>query len=117
MQINRDILNTLMNDVGEENAELILDSLASELVAQSSELQEAAGTMSLENIRQVAHKLKNTAATLGAGSLSEVCATIERTARNGESEECACSMESFEALAVETEKELTEIRSALFGVQ
>ena len=113
--IDRGVLETLLEDVGPENAEPVINAFVKELALQTAFLEEAADRVDPDAMARSAHRLKSTAGSFGAGRLSEVCAVIERSARTGQTEVALETMTEFRELARASGEELDVLRDELFG--
>jgi len=113
--IDSGILETLLEDVGSENAEPVIDAFVEELALQTAVLVEAADRVDPDAMARSAHRLKSTAGSFGAGRLSEVCSLIEQTARTGQTEAAVKTMAEFRELAKAAGEELDVFRNKLFG--
>lgn len=113
--IDRGVLDTLLEDVGPENAEPVINAFVKELALQTAVLEEAAGRVDPDAMAHAAHRLKSTTGSFGAGRLSEVCAFIEQSARNGQTEAAMETMSEFRELARGSGEELDALLDELFG--
>ena len=113
--IDRGVLETLLEDVGPKNAEPVINAFVKELVLQKAVLEEAAERVDPDAMARAAHRLKSTTGSFGAGRLSEVCAFIERSARTGQTEAAVENMTEFRELARASGEELDILRDELFG--
>ena len=93
------VLETLLEDVGPENAEPVINAFVKELALQAAFLEEAAGRSDSDAMARSAHRLKSTAGSFGAGRLSEICAFIERSAQTGQTEVALETMAEFQKSA------------------
>ncbi len=89
----------------------ILRQLAAEYIEETAKtIEEAAekvksGQMALDEIRQIAHKLKGSGATYGFDKISEIAAKVETAAKNGREEEARkLFAELVEVIKAEREK-------------
>jgi CheY-like chemotaxis protein/HPt (histidine-containing phosphotransfer) domain-containing protein len=115
VSIDRRILDQLLEDVGPENAEVVVDAFVQELERQTIALEEAADKLDLEAMAQAAHRLKSSAASYGATRLSEVVASIEQAARTGPPEAAIESMGEFLELAKGSREAMDALRREVFG--
>ena len=113
--IDRGVLETLLEDVGPENAEPVINAFVKELALQTAFLEEAADRLDPDAMARAAHRLKSTTGSFGAGRLSEVCAYIERSAQSGQTKAALETMAEFRELAGGTGEELDAFRNKLFG--
>jgi PAS domain S-box-containing protein len=113
--IDRGILDQLLEDVGPENAEAVVDAFLQELAGQTIALEEAADKSDLNAMAQASHRLKSSAASFGATRLSEVVASIEQAARVGQAEIAQESMADFRYLAKASQDALTALRREISG--
>jgi PAS domain S-box-containing protein len=113
--IDRRILDQLLEDVGQENAEAVVDAFVQELERQRFALEDAAGRPDLDAMAQAAHRLKSSAASFGATRLSQVVASIEQAARTGQDEAAVESMGDFRELARASQEAMYVLRREVFG--
>jgi PAS domain S-box-containing protein len=113
--INRGILDQLLEDVGQENAEAVVDAFVQELERQRIALEDAAGRSDLDAMAQAAHRLKSSAASFGATGLSQVVASIEQAARAGQAQAAVESMGDFRELARASREAMDVLRRDVFG--
>jgi two-component system phosphorelay protein LuxU len=113
--INRGVLDKLLEDVGPQNAELVIDAFAKELQFRAAALDKAADKIDSDSMAHAAHILKSTAASFGASELSELSASIEQSARAGQTGAVVAAMAEFRELAKASGEELDAIRTELFG--
>lgn len=97
--IDRATLDQMIEDVGPENAEPLLEAFIEELAGQVRVLGEAADRADLAAMERAAHSMKGSAATFGAARLTGVVASIEKLARNGQGDVAIAAMEEFRWLA------------------
>jgi len=113
--IDRRILDQLLEDVGPENAEVVVDAFVHELERQTIALEEAADKLDLDAMAQAAHRLKSSAASYGATRLSQIVASIEQAARTGPPEAAIESMGEFLELAKGSREAMDALRREVFG--
>lgn len=113
--IDRRVLDQLLEDVGAENAEAVVDAFVLELERQADQLQEAADKSDQEAMAQAAHRIKGSAASFGANQLSRLAASIEQAARSGEAESAVTAMGEFRGLAKSSKDEMDVLRREIFG--
>lgn len=113
--INRAVLNQLLEDVGLENAEVLLNVFLEELAGQTRALEEAADLADLVAMGKAAHKLKGSAATLGAIRLGRLVETIENAARANQPDIATRAMIEFRWLAQASHEAMIQIRNEGFG--
>lgn len=111
--IDRRVLDQLLEDVGPENAEAILDSFLREIERQSLALEEAAERSDLTALGRAAHRMKSSAASFGALRLSGLLGGIEQAAYAGESAVALGSMAEYRALARDSLEAMHRIRATL----
>jgi HPt (histidine-containing phosphotransfer) domain-containing protein len=113
--IDRAVLNQLLEDVGMENAEVLLNVFLEELAVQARALEEAADLADLAAMGKAAHKLKGSAATLGAIRLGRLVEVIEGAARANQHDAAVAAMGDFRWLAQASQDAMTLIRNQEFG--
>lgn len=113
--INRAVLTQLLEDVGLENAEVLLNVFLEELAGQTRALEEAADLADLVAMGKAAHKLKGSAATLGAIRLGRLVETIENAARANQPDIATRAMIEFRWLAQASHEAMIQIRNEGFG--
>jgi CheY-like chemotaxis protein/HPt (histidine-containing phosphotransfer) domain-containing protein len=92
------VLDQLREDLGgPEPVQEVIATFLDKTPEVLAELRDAAARADAGGIRQAAHKLKGTSATLGARRLSEQCAEIERLARAGSVPDAADRLKDIEA--------------------
>lgn len=97
--IDRAILDQMIEDVGSENAEPLIEAFIEELTNQVRVLGEAADQADLAAMERAAHSMKGSAATFGAARLTGVVASIEQAARSGQGDLATAAMGEFRWLA------------------
>lgn len=80
--IDKDIFERFINEVGSENAGMILGIFSEELEEYTTKLNEC----SIDILREVSHQIKSSARSLGAVKLSESAAESELAAKNNDSD-------------------------------
>ena len=100
-----DVLDELLDILGEEDLRSITDSFVDQLGHQLTALATQAD---LAEIACIAHSLKGGAGNLGALALSEAAAALERHARAGEADMTASSLTTLPEIARQTVAELSE---------
>ena len=113
--INRAVLTQLLEDVGLENAEVLLNVFLEELAGQTRALEEAADLADLVAMGKAAHKLKGSAATLGAIRLGRLVDIIENAARANQPDIATSAMIEFRWLAQASHEAMMQIRNEGFG--
>jgi PAS domain S-box-containing protein len=113
--IDRDILKQLLEDVGPEYGEAVVDAFILELDRQAARLEEAADKSDLDAMAQAAHRLKVSAASSGATELGRLTASIEQAARAGQTESAVGAMGEFRGLARSSKNEMDILRREIFG--
>ncbi len=113
--IDRSALARLLDDVGLENADMLLDAFLEELEGQAQALEAAAGEGQLEAMARAAHQIKGSAATLGAVRLGRLAATIEDAARANDAAAAGAAMADFSGLAQASRQALGHIRHEAMG--
>ncbi len=113
--IDRAVLNQLLEDVGLENAEVLLNVFLEELAGQARVLEEAADLADLVAMGKAAHKLKGSATTLGAIRLGRLVEVIEGAARASQLAAALEAMGEFRWLAQASQDAMVLIRDEEFG--
>ena len=90
--IDRAILDQMIEDVGAENAEPLIEAFIEELAGQVRVLGEAADRADLAAMERAAHSMKGSAATFGATRLTGVVTSIEQAARSGQGDLATAAM-------------------------
>ncbi len=106
--LDTEVLDELLEILGEEDLRAISGSFVDQLGHQLTELQEHLARSELTGIARVAHSLKGGAGNLGAIALSEMAATLERHARDGDSAMASSIVTSLPEIASQTVAELRE---------
>ena len=114
-QLDRGVLERLLEDVGSDYAQPVIDAFASELASQTDALKAAAAASNPDAIADAAHRLKSTAASFGARRLADVCVAIEQSARAGQATAALELMTEFTELAAASGNDLRVVREELFG--
>lgn len=109
------VLERLLEDVGSDYAQPVIEAFASELASQAEVLKAAATASNPDAMADAAHRLKSTAASFGARRLADVCVAIERSARTGQTAAALGFMAEFSELAAASAEELRAVRDGLFG--
>ena len=113
--LDRGVVERLLDDVGTDYAQPVIDAFASELASQTDALKAAADTSNPDAMADAAHRLKSTAASFGARRLADVCVAIEQSARAGQTTAALEFMAEFTELAAASDSELRVVRDELFG--
>jgi len=95
--IDKDTFDRFLRDVGEENAEMILDLFIGEMREYENSLKEAA---SLSSIKDIMHKLKSSALSMGASTVANLAIEIENLARNDDSKSFDLLPDLYEAFQI-----------------
>lgn len=103
--LDTEILDELLEILGNDDLCAIAQSFADQLDRQLAALGDVSGSDLTETAR-IAHSLKGGAGNLGAHALSEVAATLERSARDGDSAKASAVMASLPDIAHRTLAEL-----------
>ena len=112
--IDRSVLARVLDDVGLENADMLLDVFIEELAGQAQALEAAAG-VDLEAMGRAAHQIKGSAATLGANRLGHLAESIEAAARARDAAAAGVAMADFNGLVQASRQALGQIRQEGFG--
>jgi HPt (histidine-containing phosphotransfer) domain-containing protein len=112
--IDRSVLARVLDDVGLENADMLLDVFIEELAGQAQALEAAAG-VDLEAMGRAAHQIKGSAATLGAIRLGHLAESIEAAARARDAAAAGVAMADFNGLVQASRQALGQIRQEGFG--
>ncbi|MBW7881169.1 MAG: Hpt domain-containing protein [Caldilineaceae bacterium] len=89
--INEDALQAIVEMFGDDDPEAIvelLDTFLSESAIQVRTMQTSLASGDMESLHRMAHSLKSSSATFGAGRLSSQCAQLERLAKDGCQGDC-----------------------------
>ena len=81
--IDRSVLNTLSESVGEDFLGELIDTFVEEAPGMFSDMQQALQAGDVERFRRAAHSLKTNANTFGAIQLAEKAKELEYLAREG----------------------------------
>lgn len=106
--LDTEVLDELLEILGEEDLRAITDSFAEQLGRQLSELSEYSTHPNLTETARIAHSLKGGAGNLGANALSELAAALERHARDGNADMATSVLASLPEIARLTVAELRE---------
>ena len=112
--IDRSVLARVLDDVGLENADMLLDVFIEELAGQAQALEAAAGA-DLEAMGRAAHQIKGSAATLGANRLGHLAESIEAAARARDAAAAGVAMADFNGLVQASRQALGQIRQEGVG--
>ena len=112
--IDRSVLARVLDDVGLENADMLLDVFIEELAGQAQALEAAAG-VDLEAMGRAAHQIKGSAATLGAIRLGHLAESIEAAARARDAAAAGVAMADFNGLVQASRQALGQIRQEGLG--
>ena len=80
----------------------VLGLFRAESPSSITAMEDGVAENDLEAVRIAAHTLKSSSAYVGARELSDICAQIERAAREGNFPECLVMTDSVEELFTET---------------
>jgi len=113
--IDERAIDALVDNAGgdTEFAQMLIDTFLDEVRVQLEELRAAAGAGDLEVVHRTAHTLKSNAATFGASELSELCAELERGARERSLSDAPSVVAAIERLVARASRELSAIRTRL----
>jgi HPt (histidine-containing phosphotransfer) domain-containing protein len=92
--IDKDTFDRFIKDVGNENAEMILDLFIKEMREYENSLKKVA---SLTSIKEIMHKLKSSALSMGASTVANLAIEIENLARNENSKSFDLLPDLYEA--------------------
>lgn len=112
--IDRSVLARILDDVGMENADMLLDVFIEELAGQAQALEAAAAGVDLEAMARAAHQIKGSAATLGAVRLGRLAESIEAAAR-AKDDAAGAAMADFRGLVQASRQALGQIRHEGLG--
>jgi HPt (histidine-containing phosphotransfer) domain-containing protein len=98
--IDRNILRQLIEDVGEDAAPEIIDAFREELDLQVDGIRAAYAAGDAPGLARMAHRMKSSAASVGALPLSRVAAALEQAARAGDVGAMDRAMAGFDGLAI-----------------
>lgn len=73
----------------------VLDAFRSSLARTEPQLREAAIAPDLPTVRHLAHTLKSSSASVGALSLSQLCAEVEQLARDGKADTIGAPLDAL----------------------
>lgn len=113
--IDKKILIQLIEDVGLDNAEAVLDAFLDELESQARILVAAAHENNLDRIAEAAHRLKSTTASIGANAMNNAVITMEQAAKTTQIETIDQLIGGFQTLADKTVKQMAVIRQGLLA--
>ncbi|MFK7845574.1 MAG: Hpt domain-containing protein [Rhodothermales bacterium] len=113
--IDKKILIQLIDDVGLDNAEAVLDAFLDELESQARILVAAAHENNLDRIAEAAHRLKSTTASIGANAMNNAVISMEQAAKTTQLETIDQLIGGFQTLADKTVKEMAVIRQGLLA--
>lgn len=108
--IDRGTLDGMLNDVGPENAQTVLDAFIEELRHQTQVLAEAGDKADLDGMVRSAHRLKSSTASLGALRLSRLILFIEDAARRGNMSAATGKMAEFRTLSMASLQAMVQIQ-------
>lgn len=111
--IDKKILFQLIEDVGMDNAEAVLDAFVEELESQTRILLAAVHEKNLGGIAAAAHRLKSTTASIGADALNGVVKCMEQAAKTKQMQMIDQTEGEFNNLAGKTAQEMAVIRQGL----
>ena len=109
-------LRTLVGDDGRSLAEQLLEIFAKDAPLLVAQLQRAAPAADGAELLRLAHRLKGTALTIGADTVTAHCVHIERRVRLGEFAEVAALLDELAIAAAETVRLLHEELERLAGL-
>lgn len=113
--IDKKILIQLIDDVGLDNAEAVLDAFLDELESQARILVAAAHENNLDRIAEAAHRLKSTTASIGANAMNNAVISMEQAAKTTQIETIDQLIGGFQTLSDKTVKEMAVIRQGLLA--
>ena len=113
--IDKKILTQLIDDVGMDNAEAVLDAFVDELEKQTRILLAAVDDKNLDKVAEAAHRLKSTTASIGANAVNNVVISLEQAAKTTQIETIDKTIGAFQTLADKTVKEMAFIRQSLLA--
>lgn len=113
--IDVQILAQLIDDIGKENAEAVLDAFVDELEKQTQILLTAVHDKNPDAIAQAAHRLKGTTASIGANAVNHAVVSLEQAAKAARIETIDETIGEFQNLAHQTLREMAFIRQGLLA--
>ena len=108
MYLDDEVLNELLEILGEEDLCAITTSFVEQLTQQLRDLTTYCAQAELAETARIAHSLKGGAGNLGANALSEAAAALERYARAGAAEQVNVAMTTLPEIANQTVAALHE---------
>ncbi|MBV5308235.1 Hpt domain-containing protein [Chromatium okenii] len=105
---DNEVLDELVEILGEEDLCAITASFVDQLGNQLAELTAHSANAELTEISRIAHSLKGGAGNLGAVALSDVAAAVERHSRAGDSGLTATAMAKLPEVVQQTIAELRQ---------
>lgn len=112
--LDADTLARLKRDLDPEGrhdiVRRILRTYEASLLSMTQRLEEIRASGDLEALRQVAHKMKSSSASVGALPLAALCADVERTVRDAQPLDMPAAVETLLALGRRT---LAAVRAML----
>jgi HPt (histidine-containing phosphotransfer) domain-containing protein len=106
--LDTEVLNELLEILGEEDLRTITDSFVDQLGHQLADLSRYGADADLTETARIAHSLKGGAGNLGANALSEIAASLERHARDGDLAMASADLTTLPEIARHTVDELME---------
>jgi two-component system, sensor histidine kinase and response regulator len=101
--VDRAALSSLQDDLGGPDALLrIVRLFLEQLDPQAEQIEAAAKGGEHETLARNAHRMRSSAATLGATALAEILAALETAARDGDAAACDQLAQTFSALVAST---------------
>ena len=92
--INKNVFDNFIKDAGKESAAIILNLFIEEMIEYENSLKKSA---SLTSIKEIMHKLKSSALSLGASTVANLAIEIETLARNEDSKSFDLLPDLYEA--------------------
>ncbi|MBK1640717.1 hypothetical protein CKO12_02240 [Chromatium okenii] len=108
MYLDDEVLNELLEILGEEDLCAITTSFVEQLTQQLTDLATYCAQAELAETARIAHSLKGGAGNLGANALSDAAAVLERQARAGAAEQVLAAMQALPDVAHQTVAALRE---------
>lgn len=105
---DNEVLDELLEILGEEDLCAITASFVDQLGNQLAELTAHCANAELAEVSRIAHSLKGGAGNLGAIALSDVAAALERHSRAGDAGLTGAALETLPAVAQHTIAELRQ---------
>jgi len=111
--LDRHVLDRIQDDLGPEGFAEVLDVFADEILSQLDQIPGALRDGALDVVEMCAHRVRGSAATVGASNLEEHAASLEEAARGSDTARTLALSESIVACAQQVRDEVARVLASV----